>query len=127
MFALISSILRLSRGFSGYVVGNGWFVPADPLVPGLLSTPTEEHAPAIFLRPGGRVRGASRLRLQRCKRPTYYSRSLGCSHPPCCLRSVCEEPRANGVDEGEAVVHQHVLFFSSAIFWTQQRLGCLTT
>ena len=47
--------------------------------------------------------------------------------PSCCSRLVCEEQRANGVDEREAIVHHHILCFSTAIFWTQQRLGCLTT
>jgi hypothetical protein len=51
MFSLISSILRLSCGFTRYIVGNGWFAPADPLAPGLLSVPADARAPAIFLVP----------------------------------------------------------------------------
>jgi hypothetical protein len=51
MFALISSILRLSHGFPRYAVGNGWFAPTDPLAPGLLSVPADARVPAIFLEP----------------------------------------------------------------------------
>jgi hypothetical protein len=51
MFALISNILRVSRGFFGYAVENGWFVPADLLAPGLLSAPVDACTPAIFLAP----------------------------------------------------------------------------
>jgi hypothetical protein len=51
MFALISSILRLSHGFSGYAVGNGWFAPVDPLGPELLFALANARVPAIFLAP----------------------------------------------------------------------------
>ena len=35
MFALISNILRLSHGFTRYVVGKGWFAPTDSLALGM--------------------------------------------------------------------------------------------
>jgi hypothetical protein len=35
IFDMISNILRLSCGFIGYVMENGWFVPKDPLALGL--------------------------------------------------------------------------------------------
>ena len=53
----------------------------------------------------------------------YYSGTPYCSRLPYGLYSLYEEPRANRLDEGEAIVYHHVFFFSYTIFWTQQGLG----